>query len=214
MQRPIFAVLCALAIVGIPHVAVATCTSELIDHGLEPEQPLPSACRAMGQLHLGMTKAEVVKIMGNPTASEPFGHDEEALAYALPHPPGAGDQGTLIAANPDNGFLRIILDSDKVVSMFVLGTESSAAPYSVGDIAVGESVNKLLHSIAAPPLWNETRDNVILGAYPIEVEVNPDTHRLTSIDIFTNWKFVGGPYPAFSEGKICFGGLAGITCQP
>lgn len=166
----------------------------------------------MGQLYLGMTKEDVVKIMGDPTASEPFGHNKEVLAYALPHPPSAGDQGTQVIANSDNGFLRIILDSGRVVSIFVLGTESSTAPYTVGDIAVGESVNRLLHSIAAPPLWNMTKDNVILGAYPIEVEVNPDTHRLTSIAIFMNWKFVGGPYPAFREGKICFEGLTGVTC--
>jgi hypothetical protein len=159
-----------------------------------------------------MTKEDVVKIMGDPTASEPFGQSEEVLAYALPHPPGAGGQGASVTANPDDGFLRIILHSDKVVSIFVLGTESSAAPYTVGDIAVGESVNRLLRGIAAPPLWNMTKDNVILGGYPIEVEVNPDTHRLTGIDISTNWKFVGGPYPAFSMGKICFEGLAGITC--
>ena len=53
---------------------------------------------------------------------------------------------------------------------------------------------------------------MILGAYPIEVEVNPDTHRLTSIDIFTNWKYVGGPEPAFSSGVICFEDLTHFIC--
>lgn len=212
MRLGTFAALGALAVFCPLHAALATCSSELSRSGWKRSQTLPSACRAMGPLHLRMSYADIVRIMGAPAASEAFGDDEEVLAYALPQAPSARKRHASVAADPDNGYLRIILRGGRVVSLWILGTKSSAAAYPVGDIAVGESISWLLKRVAAPPLWNKTRDNVILGAYPIEVEVNPDTHRLTSIDIFTSWKNAGGPLPVFSSGQICFEGLAHITC--
>src|SRR5690348_6601474 len=73
-------------------------------------------------------------------------------------------------------------------------------------------VNRLLRSITAPPLWNTSQDNVILGAYPIEVGLDENTHQLISINIFTSWKDEGGPYPVFRDGAICLDGRAGIAC--
>lgn len=206
---------CALGVVfvsGAVNAALASCTGELSYRGLQPEQVLPSACHRMGPLRLGMADAAVINILGVPDASMSFGHGKKVLAYALPHTPNPRDRSFSTTANPDNGYLRIILRDHKVVSLWILGTTSSAAPYTVGDIVVGESINRLLRGVAAPPLWNTTKDNVILGAYPIEVEVDPDTQRLTSIDILTSWKDSGGPLPAFSGGKICFEVLKGFTC--
>lgn len=210
------AIRCALGVVfisGAANVALASCTSELSYRGLQPEQALPSACRTMGPLRLGMSYADVVGILGAPNVSMAFGHNEEALAYALPHAPDPRDRSLPATADPTNGFLRITLVEGKVVELYALGSESSAAPYIVGDIVVGEPVNRLLHEVSAPPLWNTSKDNVILGAYPIEVGLDGDTHRLISITIFTSWKEEGGPYPVFRSGAICLDGRAGITCS-
>jgi len=210
-----FAILCALGVAfvsGTANATPASCISELGYRGLQPEQVLPSACRAMGPLRLGMSCADVIKILNVPDASMALGHDEEVLAYALPHIPYPRGRNPSATADPSNGFLRIILDKGKVVDLTALGNGSSAAPYTVGDIAIGEPVNRLLRSITAPPLWNTSQDNVILGAYPIEVGLDENTHQLISINIFTSWKDEGGPYPVFRDGAICLDGRAGIAC--
>jgi len=128
MQLATFAVLGALAIFGPMHVALATCTAELSYRDSEPKRPLPSACHAMGLLRLGMSYANVVKILGVPNASMPFGDNEEALVYALSQAPRARDRHVQATADPDNGFLRIILHDRNVVSLWALGSDSSAAP--------------------------------------------------------------------------------------
>lgn len=207
MKRTLGTVLGIVFGLVVTHAALASCTSELANRAVPAELPLPPACRAVGPLHLGMSYMDAVGIMGRPDASQLFGHDEQALAYALPHESAGNAHALRNAASSDGGdYLRIILRNGKVVALSVNAfvSPSSARGYGVGDIDVGDSIVPLLRRVAASPSWNRSRDNVIFAPYGIEVAVNPETLQVAGIDIFSNWRDAEGPEPIFDNGKVCF----------
>lgn len=207
MKRTLGTILGIVFGLVVTHAALASCTSELANRAVAAELPLPPACRALGPLHLGMSYMDAVRIMGRPDASELFGHDEQALAYALPHESAGNAQAIRDGTgSEESDYLRIILRKGKVVALSVnaFASPSSARAYGVGDIDVGDSIVPLLRRVAATHSWNRSRDNVIFAPYGIEVAINPETLEVAGIDIFSNWQDAGGPEPIFDNGKVCF----------
>lgn len=200
MKLTIFVFLAGV-LLGVARLACADCASELTVHAVEPEQPLPPACRAMGPLHLGMSRAAMLAVMGTPdNANVPEPEPDMSVVYVFPR-----DLRVRLREHPvhraafDNSlaFIVVTLHAGKVamIHAFDDGVPPSI-PYTVGGIALQEDVSALLSKVAVTPLWNRPKDSVGLYPYPLRVGVDTDSNRVMGMSISINDN-ISGDWPAF-----------------
>lgn len=179
------AVLCLFA---VPRPATAACSTELSANSQAPVLPLPPACRSLGPVRLGMSQAELIAALGPPdqlVTSEGL----DGAIYAFPRYEGSRyRQGlkTVIYIHRDlAGEIQAVLQNGKVVSIHVSGNSGEAVPYSVGGIAIGESIDELLRTAKTQPRWNATQNHAMFVPYPLDVQVDPRTRQIRGITIGT-----------------------------
>ncbi|MGH8124678.1 MAG: hypothetical protein ACREPK_02355, partial [Rhodanobacteraceae bacterium] len=73
------------------------------------------------------------------------------------------------------GYVEVVFHRDRAVAISAVVTDRSVVfPYSVGGIAIGESIDPLLRRIKAQHAWNASKDHVGFYPYPIGVDVGSD----------------------------------------
>ncbi|MGH8215129.1 MAG: hypothetical protein ACREPZ_05515, partial [Rhodanobacteraceae bacterium] len=180
------AVLCLFA---VPRPAVAGCSAELAAGSQAPVLPLPSECRALGPIHLGMSAADLVAALGPPDQLVTSDAGLHGAIYAFPRHVGSRYQKgfkTIIYIHKDvAGEIQAVLQDGKVVSIHVSGNSGEAVPYSVGGIAIGQPLDELLRNVKTPPRWNATQNHAMFVPYPLDVQVDPRTRQILGITIAT-----------------------------
>lgn len=176
MKLTMLATLIALVLFGPAYAAAANCARELTATKPVPALPLPSACRAMGPFHLGMSWARMTVVMGSPDTDATPAVGYRDAVYVFPRDLAARlKQYPVPQADVHYGYVEVVFHHDAAVAISVTVADRSIAfPYSVGGIAIGESINKLLPRVKAFHAWNTTRDHVGFYPYAIGVDVTPD----------------------------------------
>lgn len=184
MKLPALAVLTALVLLGSADAAAADCAGELTANKPAPTLPLPSACRAMGPLHLGMSYARMAAATGTPDTDATPAVGYLDAVYVFPRDLAAQlKRHPVPQADVHYGYVEVVFHDDRSVVISVVVTDQSVAfPYSVGGIAIDEPIDQLLRRVKAHHAWNATRDHVGFYPYPIGVDVEPDG-RVFGIDI-------------------------------
>lgn len=168
--------------------AVAGCASELTSSDMGANLPLPPACRSLGPLHLGMSRVEVLKVLGPPDRqiTEPASLAFEYWYSRHLDRHWHGKSESPSNASGHSGSIQVVFVEDKAVNIQATAPSSGVIPYTVGGIAIGEPVPQVLNHIGTWPQWNGVRDNILFRPYPIEIGVVPSTyHRVTRITIST-----------------------------
>ena len=178
------AVCSILAMCGRAHAADPSCTSALHATLPTPLLPLPSACASVGPLRLGMTHAEMVHILGLPDMDFVGGTSEPMAVYVFPR-----DLAVQLAEHPAQQVdlhhtdLYVVFREARIVAIEIEADPQASFPYAIGDIAISGPVAGLLERIKTQPLWNTTWDNARFLPYPMDVEVDPDTHQVAGATI-------------------------------
>lgn len=84
MKLPALAILIALFVFGTAKATAAECARELAVSRNVPQLPLPSACRAMGPLHLDMSYAQMLAAIGPPDATAVPAIGYRDVVYVFP----------------------------------------------------------------------------------------------------------------------------------
>jgi len=215
MKTMILNALGILALAAAPCAAAAgTCSDQLTAHITAATPPyirLPPVCRVMGPLHLGMSSAQIITVMGTPDLKLfPTDLHNGTLIYLLPRHLSESLQKhprTEKYVYAHLGFVVLRLSNDRLVSAASHGhTNYASTPYNVGDIRIHEPIAKLLQHAKTSHIWNATKDNVGFPPYPIRIDVNPVTHRIDGIAIATP-RMLFGRWPGFELKKDPSSGL-------
>lgn len=202
MRLTALVVLGAFACICSINAASAGCASELVSKQTttspSPFLVLPAECRAMGPLHLGMSDTQMIKVLGKPDAEASDRVGYSSVVYVFPR-----DLAAHLRKTPEPStwfwthaaFLRVVLDHGTIVGITSYASRPKSLPYAVGDIAPGEPVAKFLHEVRTPAIWNASRDNIVLGSYPIEVTV--DGGQINGTTIGTSPAGFSGAWPAW-----------------
>lgn len=204
MRLTTLVVLGAISCFGSVNAASAGCARDLVSQQTTTAPSLlfvlPAACRAMGPIHLGMSTTQMIKVLGEPDAEASGRAGYSSTVYVFPR-----DLAVHLRKKPEPStyfwahvaFLRVVLDHNTVVGITSYASRPGSLPYAVGDITPGEPVAKLLHEVKTPVIWNASRDNIVLGSYPIEVTV--DDQRINGITIATSRTGFSGLMPAWQQ---------------
>ena len=173
-----------LALVGAVHAHTDSCATALRAAEPVPARPLPAACASIGPLRVGMTHAQVIQALGSPDKDATNSGPYSTAVYVFPR-----DLADRLANAPVKASelhhtdLYVIFRGGNVAAISIVADPAVPLDYTIGDLALDGPADALFQRIGVKPAWNASKDTATLYPYPIDFEVDPDTHQIVGATV-------------------------------